>query len=65
MSLFSDPTEGVAAWMGVGESSEGRTVEILVLALVRTSVGDCSCEILLKVWSLLKYNKVDGTQNDA
>ena len=42
VSLVSDPIEGVAAWTGVGESRDGRTVEILVLALVRTSVGDWS-----------------------
>ena len=48
VSLVSEPTEDVArAGGGVGESIEGRTVETLAV-LVRTSVGDCSCEMLLR-----------------
>ena len=57
-SLDSDPAKegAVGVGAGVGEPTEGRVVEILD-ALGRTSVGDCSCDMLLRIYRS-KMNRV-------
>ena len=57
-SLDSDPAKegAVGVGAGVGEPTEGRVVETLD-ALGRTSVGDCSCDMLLRI-DRSKVNRV-------